>query len=600
MHLAKLWLALICAGSLFAQQSSQNPAIPSQQDSIVVTGTYQPVPLSESDRVVEVFHVNQNSILFDSFSDYLRQDSSVDLQQRAPDTVQSDISIRGGTYGQTLVLLNGIRINDAQSAHHNMDLPVPLEAISEIQILNGSGASQYGSDAVGGVVNLITRASETPEVRLRTALGNWGRNEEAGSIAGGTKNISEELAFSREFSSGFQTDRDYRVLSLASITHAKTALGNTDVLLSLSDRPFGADQFYGDFNSWERTKGWFASIRQELGSNTDLEFAFRRHTDLFVLLRDDPEYFTNRHALESWEGAARRTDNLPGHAQLHYGIEAFSDNIVSNNLGNHSRVYEAGYVSYDIFALRRFSFSAGLRDEIYGSFNSQWSPVVSGGAWLSPNWKLRGSVSRAFRLPDYTDLYYHDPANVGSPNLKPERAWNYEGGIDWHAGQRLHASATAFQRRDYDLIDYVQNSPTDIFRATNFQDLVFTGVEAMFGYQGRRQDLSVQYTGITGERAIKPGEISKYVFNYPINNAVIAWQGSFGSQLAARMRIGATDRYARDPYGIWDASVARIRGHVRPFLQITNITSTVYQEISGVAMPKFGILGGVEFVARMH
>ena len=121
----------------------------------------------------------------------------------------------------------------------------------------------------------------------------------------------------------------------------------------------------------------------------------------------------------------------------------------------------------------------------------------------------------------------------------------------------------------------------------------------MFGYRTRRQDLSVQYTGITGERAIKPGEISKYVFNYPINNAVVAWQGSLG-QLAMRVRVGATDRYARDPYGIWDASIARIQGHVRPFLQFTNITGTVYQEISGVAMPKFGILGGIEVVARMR
>ena len=132
----------------------------------------------------------------------------------------------------------------------------------------------------------------------------------------------------------------------------------------------------------------------------------------------------------------------------------------------------------DIRALRRFSLSIGVRDEIYGSFNHEVSPTVAAGYWLAPAWKLRGSISRAFRLPTYTDLYYHDPANVGSPNLRPERAWSYEGGMDWNAGGRVRAGLTVFQRRERDGIDYVRSNVTEIWRATNFQRLRFTGVEA--------------------------------------------------------------------------------------------------------------------------
>ena len=94
----------------------------------------------------------------------------------------------------------------------------------------------------------------------------------------------------------------------------------------------------------------------------------------------------------------------------------YRDSIVSNNLGAHGRTRSAPYVALDVRALRRFSFSIGLRDEIYGSFNHELSPSIAAGFWLAPAFKLRGSVSRAFRLPTYTDLYYHDPANVGSPN----------------------------------------------------------------------------------------------------------------------------------------------------------------------------------------
>ena len=573
---------------------AQQPSPPPRKDVVVVTGTYEPVPLDESERTVRVFDVQRSRTLVNSVSDYLQMDSSVDLQRRAPGDTQADLSIRGGTFAQSLVLLNGMRINDAQSSHHNMDLPVPLDAVSEIQVLHGSGSTQYGSDAVTGVVNLLVRPAET-EVRLRGALGNEGINQQSGTVAFGGNAISQTLVFSRDFSSGFLPDRDYRDLSLASISHASSRLGATDILLAISDRPFGADQFYGNFNSWERTKGWFASLRQELGKRTEVDFSFRRHTDLFVLYRDRPQVFTNRHALESWDGAVRRSEELGRSSRLSYGVETYADQIESTNLGVHSRVHYAGYAAFDVRVLKRFSFTAGLRDEVYGSFQHQPSPTVSGGAWLSSRWKLRAAVSRAFRLPTYTDLYYHDPANAGSPNLRPEKAWNYEGGVDWHLGARFKASATLFHRRDTDLIDYVRSSPTDIYRATNFQHLKFTGFETGIEWQPRAgHQLSIQYSGLSGQRDVVQGAISKYVFNYPIHNGVVTWQGTLGRKIVARMRLGVTERYSRDPYAIWDASVARSRGRVRPFLQFSNLTAVTYQEVVGVVMPRRTVIGGVE------
>lgn len=592
---------LLAGGVAFAQPAASDDSAKKQPDAapekftVVVTGTYAAVPLDETERTVRVFDVEHSRTLMNSISEYLQMDSSVDLRRRAPGDTQGDLSIRGGTSSQTLVLLNGIRINDAQSSHHNMDLPVPLEAVSEIQVLHGSGSTQYGSDAVTGVVNLLVRPVGS-EARLRGALGNDGINQESGVVAYGGQNVSQSFVFSRDFSSGFRADRDYRDLALTSITHVSTRLGASDALLAISDRPFGADQFYGNFNSWERTKGWFASLRQELGQNTEIDFAFRRHTDLFVLYRDRPQVFTNRHALESWTGAVRRTEKLGPSSRLSHGVETYADQIESNNLGNHSRIRYAGYVAYEARVLRRFSFSAGLRDEVYGTFQHQLSPALSGGAWMSTRWKLRASVSRAFRLPTYTDLYYHDPASVGSPDLRPERAWNYEAGVDWRLSDHWKAGATVFQRRDTDLIDYVEYPGTTVYRATNFQHLRFTGFEGGVEWQPRSgEQVSVQYSGLSGQRSIEAGAISRYVFNFPIHNGVVAWQGPLlRGALMARMRAGVTERYARDPYGIWDASVARSRGRVRPFLQFSNLTATTYQEIAGVVMPKRTVIGGVE------
>lgn len=562
---------------------------------MVVTGTYSPAPLEDTNRAVDVNEIRHTRTLYGSFFDLLKNDSSIDLRQRGPGDIQGDLSMRGGTFSQTLVLLNGMRLSDTQSTHHNLDLPLPMEALQEVQVLRGSGSTQYGSDAVTGVVNLIT-GFEQPVFKIRGAVGNFGVNQESGSIALGSKRLWQELFFARDFSSGFVPNRDARNLGLTSVTHATSRLGATDVLLSMSDRPFGAEQFYGNYNSWERTRGWFASLRQELGSKTEIDFAYRRHTDLFVLYRDRPQVFTNRHAVESIQGNVRRRENLAYGLRLHYGLETYADSIDSNNLGFHSRVREAGYVALEGVWRKRVSFSAGVRDEVYGAFRHEVSPTASVAVWLAPQWRIRAAVSRAFRLPTYTDLYYHDPANVGSPDLRPERAWNYEGGVEWRSNRRLRAEGTVFSRRDRDLIDYVRNSPTDIYRATNFQRITFTGVEASAHVELRQgQTFRAAVTALHGDRALLPGAISKYVFNYPSVNAVLSWEGRLGSQLVSRTRVGVVNRYARPAYGLWDVSIARGTGRLRPFLQLTNLTSTAYEEIPGVVMPKRGVIGGLEW-----
>ena len=569
-----------------------------RKDSVVVTGAYDAIPLEEADRPVKILDLRDLSLLANSPVDLLKLDSSLDVLERAPNGVQTDLSIRGGSFGQSLILLNGIRLNDPQSGHHNMDLPVPAEAIERIEVLHGAGSAFYGSDAAGGVVNYITRRPETSEIRLRTAAGNWGVNQQRGVITGVGDRVTEQLTFSRDFSTGFAPDRDYRNLTFGSTTNWRSRLGFTDLILGYGDRPFGADQFYGNFNSWERTKTWFASLRQELGTKTEASFAYRRHTDLFVLYRDRPEVFTNRHYAESYDGAVRRRETLGRNAKLHYGAEVYADSIVSTNLGTHGRIREAGYISLDVRALRRFSFSTSVREEIYGNFRRELSPSAHGGLWITQRLRLRGGASRAFRLPSFTDLYYHDPANVGSPNLRPETAWNYEGGLEWNAGGRIHGDVTAFQRREHDGIDYVRYSPDDIWRATNFQRLTFSGIEASAAATAARiHRFQLQYTGLTGGREARQAVYSKYAFNYPEHTGVVSWQASLAGGLLARTRIGAVKRYARDPYAVWDTYLGWSRGRVHPYAQFTNLTDVRYQEVPGVAMPGRGVVVGLEILA---
>ncbi len=584
-----------------ASQDCQKKRITPPKEVVVVTGTYEPTPVEHIDRSVTVLQTRDQPLVYDHWVDYLFTDPSIDLRQRGSNAVQGDLSIRGSTFGQTLVLLNGLRLNDVQSAHHNMDQPLPTPSLERIEVLRGSGSTFYGSDAVGGSVNFIAGPPGFSEFRAGSAVGNFGVNQQTASAAWLHGKFSEQASIERDFSSGFRPDRDYRSFAAFSSTGFTTALGHSLVMLGFSDKPFGADQFYGDFNSWERTKGWFAGLEQDLGKNTEFDLGYRRHTDVFILFRDNPAFFSNDHISESWQSAIRRKQTLGQNSTLFYGAEGFHDSVDSTNLGRHERSREAVYVDYDMRALGRFSFSVAGREEFYGAGQQEFSPTVSGGVWLKQGLKLKASVSHAFRLPTYTDLYYHDPGNVGDPNLRPEKSWGYEGGLQWTPSGRYKGEVTVFHRRDRDVIDYLLDTSVtpNIYRAANIQSLNFTGVETSFEMRlPRDQQLQLSYMGLYGAQQPLPNEQTKYTFEYPSNDAVIGWLGKLPGNFLARTRVGVIGRYQRDPYALWDLSVGREFHYVHAHLSLANITDTQYEEVRGVIMPGRSVLFGLEFVLR--
>lgn len=584
-------LLFTLTNSLLAQQQ--------QTQTVVVTGVFEPMTLEEIDRAVRVLPARSQGLVLNSLVDLLRLDPSIDLEERAPDGVQTDVSIRGATFGQTLVLLNGQRLNDPQSGHHNMDIPVPIEAVSRVEVLRGSGSTMYGSDAVGGVINVIAEPPALTEFRLRTALGNDGINQQRASLGIAGRKVSEQVSFSRDFSSGFRPDRDYRNLEFASTTRLVTGLGTSSLTAAYMDHPFGADQFYGNFNSWEDTKTWFAGFQQQFGPQTTASFSFRRHSDLFVLYRDQPEIFTNHHSDESFQAALRRRQEISANVTAFYGAETLHESIVSDNLGDHSRSRAAAYAAVDFRALKRFSLSVSAREEVYRDFVGTLSPTVSGAMWLSQRLKLRASGSRAFRVPSYTDLYYHDPGNVGNPALKPESARTYEAGLDWIPSAKVRGDLTVFQRRVQDGIDYFRLAPTDIWQALNISNQKFTGAEAALHLTpSRYQTIDLRYTALRGTQDTVPVGATKYTFNYPTHSGVVQWQVNPKGNFVFRTRVGVLDRRSGDTYALWDVYAALPHGKVHPFLQISNLANSSYQEILGVPMPGRTVIGGVELVLR--
>ncbi|MBW8748903.1 MAG: TonB-dependent receptor, partial [Acidobacteria bacterium] len=254
------------SGWTWAQKSQDTPEV---RTTVVVVGAPDALAEEDSARSTRVLGIEDRRLALSDNNDVLRSDPAVDIQQRGGAGVQADLSIRGSSYEQTLVLLNGLRINDAETSHFNLDLPVPMAALATAHVLHGAGSTLYGSDAVSGIVNFVTApAQDGLRLRLQAGGGSFGGQEQSALASWGKGKLSQVFAAGRDFSSGFMPDRDYRSEEASSETRFHSALGDSDVLVAGSDRAFGANGFYGNYTSWERTKGWFAGLSQQIDPKT--------------------------------------------------------------------------------------------------------------------------------------------------------------------------------------------------------------------------------------------------------------------------------------------------------------------------------------------
>lgn len=611
-----LWILLLAALRTAAAQDTATPAttpVKSQTETMVVLGSATPVPLAESPRSVDVLSLRGQTLAAESPQDFLRQDGSVFLEERGAGGGQADLVLRGGSFEQTLVLLNGFRVNDAQTSHHNLDLPIPMEAMDSIQVLQGAGSTLHGVDALSGVVDFLTAAPDHDSIFLRAGEGSFQSNEET-LLGGATRgNWSGRVAAERNFSTGFMADRDYRNEDASAESWCAPHFGVLDLLVAGSDRSFGANQFYGDYPSWERTKGWFAATRQELGSRTVVAFGYRRHTDEFVLFRDDPAIYENNHIDGSWQGSLRRTENVGKVGVLLMGLEEDGDSIRSNNLGIHARNRGAGYVDFDVRpAKSRWSLSAGAREEIVsGGAQAVFSPELAGSLRATNNLKLRASSGYGFRIPTYTDLYYSDPSTLGNPKLKPESAWSGDLGADWIPSAKLSLSVTGFYSQQHDTIDYVRAATVPnpylppscaidgaqvatTWCADNLNGLKFAGVESTMTWIPKKgQAVHIAWTGLHGAQSALHGLESEYVFNYPVENIHASWTAALGHNFVLTNAVQIAERYQQTVYPVWNATLTHDAWKLRPYLRVTNLSNTGYQEIVGVNMPPRTIMGGI-------
>ncbi|MCK5347567.1 MAG: TonB-dependent receptor, partial [Candidatus Heimdallarchaeota archaeon] len=345
------------------------------------------------------------------------------------------ISVRGAPFEQTLVLLNGVRMNDPQTGHFTMDIPLTRLDVDRLDIVYGPSSAYYGSSGIGGTINILAKPPlEKPGVDIEFEGGQYDYFSGAISINAPVSVLKNKISFEASRSGGYRAETEFDKIIMNANSNLTFENGYIDFMFGYLRKDFGADSFYSQFydNEEEHTDTRFfkldASYRID-GIIFKPTIYYRRHWDKFILDRNRPDWYKNFHKNYLYGGEFEVIMKNPL-GDLSYGMDLAREEIKSTSLGDHSRDRLA------IFFENRTDFEKWFLDtsariDYYSSFGWQFNPNLGIGIFINPEFKLRASAARSFRAPTFTDLYYVSPANVGNPDLTPEKAWSFDLGVDY-------------------------------------------------------------------------------------------------------------------------------------------------------------------------
>ncbi|MCC7007781.1 MAG: TonB-dependent receptor [Acidobacteria bacterium] len=587
--LAAAMASVAVAGTAWAQGHSPTPQLRISQD-VFVTASIDALPLLSVPRTIAILtREDLERIGVTSVIDALRLLPAVDPRARGPKGVQTDFSVRGSTFGQNLVLLDGVRLNDSQTGHHNGEVPLTIDGIDRIEVLYGAGSAVHGADALGGTINIISR--QDAHAGLTVEGGQYGYASASGSLSGRWLPSGWTLGGWGNRSGGFMFDRDF-VQGGASLRAAVTPTLTLDV--RHARRAFGANGFYGDSPSKEWTDQTLASAQwQHVHGSliTEVRASARDHHDHFLWDIARPGFAENRHHSDGADAAATVTRAFADGRRATAGVSFGHDWIASSNLGDHAYSRTSVFGDVSIPAGARSLVHGGLRLDAYSTFGRSLNPSIAVSTQATSSLRLNASASRGFRIPTFTELYYSDPANLGTPTLTPETSWSLDSGVEW-SSLGWTWTVTPFRRWDRNVIDWLRPSPADKWRSTNVRDVAATGVETSLAKRWGSGMVRLSYAGLHVDAPALTLQ-SKYVLEYARHQIGGSLSLPIGQTFRVALNVDHRRRFDGQAYGLVGARVTRRFARADVFVDGSNLLNETYHEIVGVAMPGRWVTAGV-------
>ena len=484
-------LLIIALLALQMTSFSQEKKETQELDTILIKSTRIDLPFKENSRSINVITstVIKNSAAT-NVADLLQQVAGVDIRRRGTGGSQADLYIRGGGFDQTLLLIDGIKMDDAQTGHHTLNAALPIEVIERIEIIKGPAARVFGQNAFTGAINIVTKKKLSNTVSANVEAGSFGQKNGSITVGKEFENSSFMAHVGTLTSDGYRENSDYNNYNyfLKGVFNKKKQ--PIEVIATFFDKKFGAQNFYTPtswgFNEYEETQNSLLGIQTTFKSEKfkiTPRVYWKRGQDIFLLKRDDPSFYRNLHITNKVgiETNASYTSEL---GITGFGVDISRVFISSNNLGNRNRTMANLFLEHRFkLADDKLDITPGIAVTYFSDFKFHAFPGMDIGYQLSDNLKAYGNLGVTYRIPTYTDLYYNDSSTSGNPDLKPEEAFAQEIGLKYNS-EKFTTSVAVFNRNATNLIDFVKPDVSATkFVATNFAEVNTKGFEFNADYR---------------------------------------------------------------------------------------------------------------------
>ena len=614
-------------------------------DDVCVTGSRAPLTVSQAARMVTVLSredIAQAPV--QSVNDLLKMAVGVDVRQRGPLGSQTDISIRGGTQEQIVVLLNGINICDPQTGHNTFDLPCDLSDIIRVEVLEGPAGRVYGTSSLVGAINIVTSAHKdsgnSADISLEAGSFGYARVGAAGSYAPGSVPLTSRLSCSYARSDGYSRSRAGRLNTDFSGAKAfyQGAYDDDRIKLSwhagLSDKGWGSGTFYAT-PRWQTDEQYEHTTKVHTalqGENKDGVLHFQpsvywnHYQDRYEGYRERPNTMKYNYNRCDVYGLKLNSyfDWLCGRTAL--GAEIRNEDLVSGNLGEPlSRTHHISGTDRDYtLGVNRTNISAHLEHNvIFDHLTISAGFVAAKSSWSNMNMtiypgldvsyvmgrvKLFASYNSSLRLPSFTEMYYKLQGYAADPHLKPEEMQAVELGSQIHTPV-VSAKVSAYYHHGKNMIDWIMDTTQGEqaqWQSVNHTQVNAYGLEAALQVPVKIGQFDLSYSYIYQDKANEPGIVSQYALEYLRHKLVAGlqtkeWRG-FSMRLNCRWqdRVGAYTSFDGTlcdyrPYALVDARIQKQTQRYMVYVEANNLfDNRSYVDFGNVQQPGLWVVTGLK------
>ena len=588
---------------LFSQDLNDDQLL----DEVIISSSKINLPFSKNFRTIKIISSNEiQQIPANNVSDLLQQVTGIDVRRRGAGGVQGDLYIRGGGFDQTLLLVDGMKMDDVQTGHHTLNMILPLYLIERIEIIKGPAARIFGQNAFNGAINIVTKdfVAQRGAVEMNLNELSYGSFEQK-NISLSTKisgeNIKSLISYSGNRSDGYRHNTDFKKNNYFIKTSFNTNNKPIDVLVSFNENKFGANGFYASPSAteqYEETQASLFGISATINSENlsiSPKLYWRRGQDEYIYIRDNPSVYRNLHKTNkvSAELSGSYFSDL---GVTGFGIDLSTVNISSNNLGEHKRTTVNLFADHTFKIMdNKLMVSPGIAFSYFSDLSFHSFPGLDLGYNLNSNFKLYSNIGKTYRIPTYTDLYYSDRTTIGNENLNPESAISTEFGVKYDTSN-VKFTASFFNRNAKNIIDYAKENEEDLWKAVNIGSLNSNGYEFDFSYSFKSfntlssaNSISIGYTKIKDNNYVTNINFSRYSLNSLKHHLASSLNLNYIKNINHSFVFKYAERSDKSNYSVLDSKIMFKKSI---FIYINNILNEQYSETNLVPMPGRNFLIG--------